>query len=245
MPEITLSKRTMKSTSVVTVTYKDYDGLCRTLRSISSLPSHPSEVVVVNGNPGDQSDDIARSFGNVLNLILISESDNGIYDAMNKGRSRASGDLVHYLNSGDTVHGNPYEEMVEPCLLPVRFVDEQHGATWMAAIGVYGYGYCHQGIIFPQSHQAYDTNYLISADFDLIIREFPRGLTELPSNLRGSVEFVMDGVSSNKRYLRDREIFISLLRNDCTQEAIKFAGSAFVKLFIPKVVRRAIRARHR
>ena len=61
------------------------------------------EYIIVDGNSGDNTMGIVRSYEKDFNgrLRWISEPDNGLYDAMNKGISMASGDVVGILNSDD------------------------------------------------------------------------------------------------------------------------------------------------
>jgi glycosyltransferase involved in cell wall biosynthesis len=60
------------------------------------------EVIIVDGLSSDNTLDIIKSFyGRVNNLKIISEKDNGIYDAMNKGIKNASGEWLYFLGSDD------------------------------------------------------------------------------------------------------------------------------------------------
>ena len=88
------------SISVISVTKNNNSGLIKTLRSLSKQPSKPLEVIVFNGDPLDAKIlKIIDIFKKKLNIILISERE-GIYDAMNKAKNKAKGNLIHYLNAG-------------------------------------------------------------------------------------------------------------------------------------------------
>jgi glycosyltransferase involved in cell wall biosynthesis len=93
----------MKRLSIVSITYEDSVGLEATLRSISEQTANPSsfEVIVVDGASSAATTRLINSWG-ADNMRLISEPDEGVYDAMNKGLASARGQYVQFLNSGDT-----------------------------------------------------------------------------------------------------------------------------------------------
>ena len=88
--------------SIITVAFNNAEGLVKTLRSVSSQTFTDYEEIVVDGGSTDDSVDILKSFeGNIKNYRWVSELDNGIYDAMNKGIVMATGTYCLFLNSGD------------------------------------------------------------------------------------------------------------------------------------------------
>jgi glycosyltransferase involved in cell wall biosynthesis len=86
--------------SVITVNYNDRKGLERTVESVLNQSYRPLELVVVDGLSTDGSRDYLQSLQDPI-VKYISEPDQGIYDAMQKGLSIASGDAVIFLNAGD------------------------------------------------------------------------------------------------------------------------------------------------
>ena len=117
-------KAAKNQVSVVSVTFDNNSGLRATLSSLAALRHSPLEVIVVDGASSEATRDMLAEFSKSLPLIIISEPDDGIYHAMNKGRRIATGDFVHYLNAGDTVHGEPYKNITSSSLLPVNILDE-------------------------------------------------------------------------------------------------------------------------
>ena len=71
-----------------------------TIKSIFSQTYQNIEIIVIDGGSKDETIDVVNEYIDWLN-VFISEPDNGIYDAMNKGISYASGDVVYFLNCGD------------------------------------------------------------------------------------------------------------------------------------------------
>ncbi|WP_318462744.1 glycosyltransferase [Photobacterium leiognathi] len=93
----------MGSLSIITVNYNDAQGLNRTLHSIDNVISKYDlnvELYVIDGGSKDESLNVIEKFKNII-TDHVSEKDNGIYDAMNKGLALCDGDFVLFLNSGD------------------------------------------------------------------------------------------------------------------------------------------------
>lgn len=86
--------------SIITVTYNNKTGLLRTAKSVAAQVFQDFEWLVVDGGSIDGSQDIIAEYAPVI-AWSISEPDNGIYDAMNKGLIKAQGDYVQFLNAGD------------------------------------------------------------------------------------------------------------------------------------------------
>ncbi|MEI6946661.1 glycosyltransferase family 2 protein [Paraflavisolibacter sp. H34] len=85
--------------SIVTVTYNSAATIADTLESVRTQSYGPIEHIIVDGGSSDDTLRIARSFPHIAKII--SEKDNGIYDAMNKGLGLATGDIIGILNSDD------------------------------------------------------------------------------------------------------------------------------------------------
>ena len=88
--------------SVITVTYNNYDDLCKTLDSLSKVEN--IERVVVNGGDCKKTKKLLKNFEG----ISISEPDRGISDAFNKGVIKSKGDNLMFLNSGDMLLSPDY-----------------------------------------------------------------------------------------------------------------------------------------
>lgn len=87
--------------SIVTICWNDKEGLKKTIESVRMQAFKDYEYIIVDGGSKDGSIDVINE-----NLDLISSYftnvNGGIYEAMNFGISKANGDYVHLLNSGDT-----------------------------------------------------------------------------------------------------------------------------------------------
>lgn len=89
--------------SIITVCRNDADALNRTLQTIAQQTDADIESIIIDGQSTDHTHDIvetAIAAGRVHKFI--SEADNGVYDAMNKGVQLASGDVIYFLNADDS-----------------------------------------------------------------------------------------------------------------------------------------------
>jgi glycosyltransferase involved in cell wall biosynthesis len=86
--------------SVITVCYNNAQTLERALQSVVGQDWPDVEHVVIDGGSTDGTVDILERFRSRL-ACVVSEPDKGIYDAMNKGLARSTGDVVCFLNADD------------------------------------------------------------------------------------------------------------------------------------------------
>ena len=86
--------------SIVIPTYNSAKTLEQTLQSILSQTYSDVEIIVIDGKSSDGTVDIIKKYSDRI-TYWVSERDGGIYDAMNKGITRATGDIIGILNSDD------------------------------------------------------------------------------------------------------------------------------------------------
>lgn len=99
--------------SVITVTFNARDTVERTLVSVFGQKEVLTEVIVIDGASTDGTLEVLRRHEDRID-ILCSEPDRGIYDAMNKGVRKATGDYLLFMNSGDVfVDGSSLKKLVE------------------------------------------------------------------------------------------------------------------------------------
>ena len=95
----------MFKVSIITVCYNSQKTIKDTINSVNDQTYKSIEHIFIDGKSKDKTIDIIKNNSN-LNTILISEEDNGIYDAMNKGINLASGEIIVILNSDDVFYEN-------------------------------------------------------------------------------------------------------------------------------------------
>lgn len=113
--------------SVITVVRNAADTLGATIASVREQTWSPLEYVLIDGASDDGTGEVIAAHREGID-VLVSEPDNGIYAAMNKGLQRASGDLVLFLNADD--------RLVHP--LALQRAVEQIGERWREATVFYG-----------------------------------------------------------------------------------------------------------
>lgn len=97
--------------SVITVVYNNVAGIQSTLDSFFLQTWENKEIVVIDGGSTDGTVDVIKKYSSSISY-WCSERDKGIYDAMNKGIAKATGDWIIFLNSGDVfVKNNVLEDV--------------------------------------------------------------------------------------------------------------------------------------
>jgi len=93
----------LPSVSVVTVVYNDAENIEKTLLSVIGQKYPKLEYIVIDGGSTDGTIDIIKKHEKHIDC-WITEKDNGIYDAMNKGIDLASGQWINFMNSNDVFY---------------------------------------------------------------------------------------------------------------------------------------------
>lgn len=104
--------------SIVTINYNNAEGLRKTLASVAAQTYPNIEHVIVDAASTDDSVEIIKEYVQRVNseerrvnsVVWSSEPDKGIYDGMNKGIRKATGDYIQILNSGDILASNDVTE---------------------------------------------------------------------------------------------------------------------------------------
>lgn len=177
----------MPTLSVITVVFNNAADIERTMLSVIGQTYPAIEYIVIDGQSTDGTVEIIQRYQNRI-AKFISEKDEGIYDAMNKGLSVATGDYVIFMNSADEFYTN---DTVEKIFATAPDADIYYGETEMMDergenLGQrrhkapehfnwrsfnYGMSVSHQAIYIRRSiTEPFDRRYRLSADIDWIIR---------------------------------------------------------------------------
>ena len=177
--------------SVITAVYNNRETVSAALDSALRQSGVDIDLVVIDGGSTDGTLEVLRSYTGKLD-VLVSEPDQGIYDALNKGIQRASGDVVGFLHSDDLFAGAGVLSRVA-----AAFADPEVGAVygdlvyvrkdnpdqvvryWRA--GVFSRRRLRWGWMPPhptlyvrrhvyEQHGLFDTSFRIAADYDFILR---------------------------------------------------------------------------
>lgn len=200
--------------SVVTVVRNNLDGLRKTKSSVVNQTSASWEWIIVDGCSDDGTSEFAATCAG-KNIAVIREPDLGVYDAMNKGLSRASGQYVIFMNSGDSFASPdvllrvqeeltraPVDVLFGASILRFGVMDVQRRVRSPSYIW-HGQPGTHQATLFCRAKHLlypYDLNYKICGDYDVITRMWAAGLTFSSTQILISVnEYSARGISGRRK----------------------------------------------
>jgi len=200
--------------SVITIVYNNVNDIERTMLSVLNQTYKGIEYIVVDGRSTDGTLEIIKRYESRI-AKFISEKDEGIYDAMNKGLGAARGNYVIFMNSGD--------EFYDPGTVRAVFAssgdaDIYYGETEMItadgqSLGQrrhkapkqftwrsfkYGMNISHQAIYIKRALiEPYDRRYALSSDIDWIIRAAKKAKKIVNVN-RYVAKYLVGGMSKKK-----------------------------------------------
>lgn len=201
--------------SIISVSFNNKEGLKKTLKSLERQRCRDFEVIIVDGGSSDGTGDFVN--GVMAPYIkFISEKDDGIYDAQNKGIRLSSGDYLLFLNAGDSFENDHVlqrikdssksEDILYGNILMIDRAKNRIDVKYPDHIS-YEYWYrekylCHQAVFFHkrifENYGLYDLKYRFAADFDLLQRVWFRpGITKKHVDTV-VVIYDLEGVSAKK-----------------------------------------------
>jgi glycosyltransferase involved in cell wall biosynthesis len=178
--------------SIITVVFNNSDYIRDAIESVV-CQNYPSiEYIVIDGGSTDGTIEVIKEYQNQIS-VFISETDKGIYDALNKGVAHASGDVVAILHSDDqfcnacvvsNIMHRMSESNAEFCFSDMVIVDNLSGRVlryymanffkeWMFRVGwMPPHPTCFIKRALFDEFGVYSTKYKIAGDFDLLVRFF-------------------------------------------------------------------------
>ena len=184
--------------SVITVVYNDAVYLEQTVQSVINQNYDNIEYIVIDGGSTDGTLEVIKRYEKQIDY-WISETDDGIYDAMNKGIALMKGSAHTFLNSGDCYIGNVYENISSPpFFLKTIYKSHFYNNKRVKLRSVLrALPYCHQGIVFENLGKLYDMRFEYASDYDYFIRhDYDENICFLDTP--GCVYYNNQGLSSQK-----------------------------------------------
>lgn len=227
--------------SIITVTYNNDSELEKTIQSVLGQDYVNYEYIVIDGGSNDKSIEIIKKYTSKI-TYWISEKDNGIYHAMNKGITQASGEYLLFLNSGDIFVDKTVLQKTEP-YLTADFVcgnallkHESVLTVWEAPSVVNELFFlqrqsvCHQSLFIKTSllkKRNYDDSLNVVADYEQFFYEtIVNQRTYIKADVTVSV-YGCNGISSDhkksdaeKRFVLEKFRTLSLIEADELQELV-------------------------
>lgn len=236
--------------SIITVCFNSEETIEDTLLSIQSQTYPNIEYIVIDGLSKDRTNEIVKEYNDVVS-IHVSEKDNGLYDAMNKGISLASGDVIGILNSDDVLADEFVIEKivsgfdndsVDAVYSDLVYVSEYdlNKPTRLYSSKVFRNKLIKFGIMLPhptfyarnQCYKRlglYKTDYRVAADFELLARFMNKGIKSVRLPFI-SVKMREGGISSSGVLWRIHQNF-EIVRA-CRENGI-YTNIFFVMLKLP------------
>lgn len=140
--------------SIVCVVLNNKNRFLDTIDSIVKNVSSYELIVIDGGSTDGLQNSIRKKYSKYIDFFL-SEPDNGIYDAMNKGISHSTGSYIWFVNAGDIVIDNPllyldnFDKYEQPSILTFPVLLENSSGSLYSYVGRLTHP--HQGILYSRS----------------------------------------------------------------------------------------------
>jgi glycosyltransferase involved in cell wall biosynthesis len=241
--------------SIITVSYNSKNTIKKTIESVLSQTYPNIEYIMIDGSSSDGTIDIIKSFGNKIHKF-ISEPDNGIYNAMNKGFKQATGDIVGILNSDDFFYNSTVIEKVAHVFLTagidvvygdVQFVDPKNinkivryysSKSFNPQKFKYGFMPAHPSFYAKkelfEAWGYYKEDYQIAADYELLIRFLYKNKLKSKYLEMPFVSMRTGGISNKSlmsNYILNKEIIRACRENGIKTNLINIYSKYFIKIF--------------
>lgn len=204
--------------TIITVTFNSGAYLEQTILNVINQNYPNLEYIIIDGQSTDNTIDIINKYKDYISY-WVSEKDNGIYDAINKGILASSGDFIGIINSDDWYDLDVFHYISN--VINIESPDIIHGVLRLWAnenkIGLQGYTseYLLDGMI---SHPTcfvrrtiyleiglYDTKFKIAADYDFMLNCYFNKSVKFSYQEKVFANFRLNGISNTNSKLRRKE----------------------------------------
>lgn len=200
--------------SVITVCLNSVKTIERTIRSVQNQMYDDLEYIIIDGGSTDGTVEVIKRYEEFVSY-WVSEEDDGLYDAMNKGIAKATGEIIAFLNSDDWYEKNAlvkvkrYYEKYNPMILTGRVNTPQKG-QWKKYVNLWESDKENIRMVMIYQQPAtftrreifdqlggFNTSYKIGGDFEWMLRVYDSG-TEIMCVEDVFTNFSLRGISSTK-----------------------------------------------
>lgn len=176
--------------SVIIPTFNSEENISKCIESVLCQSFSDFEILIMDGGSSDKSIEILKSF-NDDRVKIFSEKDLGVYDAMNKGILRATGDWLYFLGSDDVFYSNDIllkiSDKINVCNSDVIYGnvlidgscswanDKEVYAGEFSFNKLYKHNICHQSIFYNrsfilQNELSFNLEFPVSSDWDFNLK---------------------------------------------------------------------------
>lgn len=208
--------------SIITVVYNGQGCIEKTIKSVIGQSYSNIEYIIIDGSSEDETLNICDKYKDTID-VLVSESDSGLYDAMNKGITKATGDYIIFMNCDDRFHSPDVLEMIVQ-QMNSKGADFLYGDSFDVhneedrinykkslpfIFRYYGMFTHHQSMFYKreiiQHHKIrFNTEYKIAADYDFTLHFLRYAKKHQYFNFAIS-DFMLGGISENHFKLGKKE----------------------------------------
>lgn len=259
--------------SIITICYNSSKTIGRTIKSVLAQSYTDFEYIIVDGASKDNTMDIVKRYEPLFEgrLKWVSEPDKGIYNAMNKGILRSTGDIIGIVNSDDWLEPNALQILAdeinqdpsnrEKILTGEMLFHYEDGTTQLYPTSYERYEYFAKRYRMGLNHPAtfvprgiydrigiFDERFKLYADADFIIRCYEAGIGV--HFIHKALSNMADGGASNVRSRRELDDSLLKYKKHCKTkgEYLKYATKAkimwFLRGFVPEWYVRWYRQQH-
>ena len=240
--------------TVITVCYNSADTLARALQSVAAQDWPHVEHILIDGASTDGTMGVVDRYRSRL-ASVTSEPDDGIYDAMNKGLARATGDVICFLNADDQyacdsvlslVAKHMYEERLDALMgdvgffhasNPSRQVRRYRSDRFTPARLAWGWMPAHPALFLNRSVVdrvgRFNTSYKIAGDYEYIIRAFYGQVLRYAHVPKVLVSMQTGGVSTDgwrAKVRLNKEVLRACRENGVKTNMLKILSKYLVKV---------------
>lgn len=240
--------------SVITVCLNSEATVARAVQSVVAQEWLDVEHIVIDGGSTDSTYEILNRFNKHL-AALVSEPDQGIYDAMNKGLARASGEIVCFLNADDhyadhSVLRDVAQQMISHKLDalvadvgffkaddPSRMIRRYRSDRFSPQKLAWGWMPAHPGLFLKREVVErvgkFRTDYRIAGDFEFIVRAFHGHNLRYQHFPRVLVHMQPGGASNNglrAKFILNQEVLRACRANGVPTNMVKILSKYPLKL---------------
>lgn len=210
--------------SIITVCYNSSNTIEKTIKSVINQKNKNFEYIIIDGESSDDTLKIINKYKKFINKI-ISEKDNGIFEAMNKGIDFAKGDIIYFLNSDDFLLNNNIINKIQKifeknqldavfggvlCFYPETNQTIPRNRKFLENNLKKGIMPPHQGAFIKKiilKKYFFDTKYRSSADFDFFCKLLKENIKFKQIN-QNIAKISMDGMSSKNISQIENELIV-------------------------------------
>lgn len=200
--------------TIITVCKNAENTIEATVKSVFSQDYKNIEYIIIDGKSTDKTLEIISKYKKNINTI-ISETDSGIYEAMNKGAKHATGDIVNFLNAGDHLFANDTVSRIVRLFKkhnsdiiygdailydpnhPLQDVLKSH--KYVDGISLARWSICHQALFTKKNifdkYGYFNTKYKINGDYEWLLRNIFKNKISFFYTNKVIVKYLIGGIS--------------------------------------------------